>query len=213
VVGVERAMTVSERFAGAVGRLLERKVSRRSALSRAALAGSAFAVAPVRYMIRPGTAWAVLRPENCRTGLCTDGYTAFCCEIQHGDNRCPAGTYVAGWWKCTAYKGHGLCADAGVRYYIDCNRMPGSVFPGGCQCANGDCNRRRVDCNQFRYGQCNTQVAGTTEVVCRLVICQHPATVPGMNCNATQKVDDRTCGHEADCLKGLVVQPPAEGGA
>jgi hypothetical protein len=50
-------------------------------------------------------------------------------------------------------------------------------------------------------------------VVCRLVICQHPATVPGMNCNATQKVDDRTCGHEADCLKGLVVQPPAEGGA
>ena len=133
-------MSVSERFATAVGRLLERKVSRRSALSRAALAGSAFAVAPVRYMIRPGTAWAVLRPENCGSGLCTDGYTAFCCEIEHGNNRCPAGTYVAGWWKCTAYKGHGLCADAGVRYYIDCNRMPGTVFPGGCQCANGDCH-------------------------------------------------------------------------
>ena len=33
-----------------------------------------------------------------------------------------------------------------------------------------------------------------------------------MNCNATQKVDDRTCKHEADCLKGLAVQPPAEGG-
>ena len=128
-------MSVSERFAGAVGRLLERKVSRRSALSRAALAGSAFAVAPVRYMVRPGTAWAVLRPESCRTGLCTDGYTAFCCEIQHGDNRCPNGTYVAGWWKCTAYNGHGLCADDGVRYYIDCNRTPGTVFPGGCQCA------------------------------------------------------------------------------
>jgi hypothetical protein len=70
-----------------------------------------------------------------------------------------------------------------------------------------------VDCNHFRYGQCNTQVRGTTEVVCRLVICQHPASVPGMNCNATQKIDNRTCAHEADCLKGLVVQPPAEGGA
>jgi hypothetical protein len=213
MVGVERAMSVSERFATAAGRLLERKVSRRSALSRAALAGSAFAVAPVRYMIRPGTAWAVLRPENCRSGLCTDGYTAFCCEIQGGNNRCPVGTYVAGWWKCTAYNGHGLCSDAGVRYYIDCNRTPGTVFPGGCQCANGDCHRRRVDCNHFRYGQCNTQIGGTTEVVCRLVICQHPASVPGMNCNTTQKVDNRTCMHEADCLKGLVVQPPAEGGA
>jgi hypothetical protein len=213
VVGVERTMSVSERFAAAVGRLLERKLSRRSALSRAALAGSAFAVAPVRYMIRPGTAWAVLRPENCRSGLCTDGYTAFCCEIQRGNNTCPAGTYVAGWWKCAAYRGHGLCSDAGVRYYIDCNRMPGSVFPGGCQCANGNCANRRVDCNHFRYGQCNTQILGTTEVVCRLVICQHPATVPGMNCNATLKTDNQTCAHEANCLKGLVVQPPAEGGA
>ena len=55
---------------------------------------------------------------------------------------------------------------------------PGTRFPGGCQCANGDCHRRRVDCNHFRYGQCNTQVGGTTEVVCRLVICQNPATVP-----------------------------------
>ena len=64
--------------------------------------------------------------------------------------------------------------DQGVRYYIDCNRIPGHVFPGGCQCAHGDCNRRRVDCNHFRYGQCNTQVSGTTEVVCRLVICQTP---------------------------------------
>jgi hypothetical protein len=178
---MERSMSFAERFSSAVGRLLERKVSRRSALSRAALAGSAFAVAPVRYMIRPETAWGVLRPGDCGSGLCTDGYTA--------------------------------CADAGVRYYIDCNRVPGAAFPGGCQCANGDCGRRRVDCNHFRYGQCNTQVRGTTEVVCRLVICQHPATVPGMNCNATLKVDNQTCGHEADCLKGLVVQPPAEGGA
>ena len=144
----------------AVGRLLERKVSRRSALSRAALAGSAFAVAPVRYMIRPGTAWAVLQaPENCRTGLCTDGYTAFCCEIEHGDNRCPAGTYVAGWWKCTAYKGHGLCADAGVRYYIDCNRMPGHRVPGRLPVRQRRLQPPRVDCNHFRYGQCNTQVA------------------------------------------------------
>ena len=145
-------------------------------LARAAVAGSAFAVAPVRYLVRPGTAWGVIRRQDqCPPGArCNDGYTAFCCEIQHGDNRCPQGTYVAGWWKCTDYRGSGLCHDQGYRYYLDCNRNPGAQFPGGCQCANGDCGERCIDCNHFRYGQCNTQVHGTTEVVCRLVICQHP---------------------------------------
>jgi hypothetical protein len=203
------AMCVSS----AVGRLLERRLSRRRVLSRAALAGSAFAVAPARYLIRPGTAWAVIRPKDCKNGLCADGYTAFCCEIEHGRNSCPAGTYVAGWWKCTAYTGRGLCVDEGVRYYLDCNRIPGQVFPGGCQCARGDCSHRRVDCNHFRYGQCNPQIPGRTEVVCRLVICRHPASVPGLNCNATQKVDNRTCKHESDCLKGLAVQLPGGAGA
>jgi hypothetical protein len=206
-------VTLSERLATSLGALLERRTSRRGALARAAVAGSAFAVAPLRYLVRPGTAWAVVGPGDCPPGAkCNDGYTAFCCEIQNGLNRCPANTYVAGWWKCTQYTGTHLCHEQGVRYYIDCNRIPGQVFPGGCQCAHGDCGQRRVDCNQFRYGQCNTQVAGTTEVVCRLVICQNPATVPGMNCNGTEMVDDRTCVHEADCLEGLAVQLPGGGG-
>ena len=196
-----------------IGEILERRTSRRGALSRAAVAGAAFAVAPVRYLVRPGTAWAVLRPQDCGSGLCTDGYTAFCCEIERGNNTCPADTYIAGWWKCTSYRGGGLCHGMGARYYIDCNRIPGKVFPGGCQCARGDCARRRVDCNHFRYGQCNTQVVGTTEVVCRLVLCHNPATVPELNCNGTEMVDDRTCTHEADCLRGLAKQLPGGGGA
>jgi hypothetical protein len=202
-----------ERIASRIGRLLERRASRRGMLSRVALAGSAFAIAPVRYLMRPGTAWAVIRPGDCSSGLCTDGYTAFCCEIEHGRNTCPDGTYIAGWWKCSNYQGGGQCHEQGVRYYLDCNRIPGAQFPGGCQCAGGDCARRRVDCNNFRYGQCNTQIGGTTEVVCRLVICLHPAKVAGLNCNPTEKVDDNTCTHEADCLKGLAVQLPGGGGA
>ena len=198
----------------AMGEMLERRTSRRGALSKAAVAGAAFAVAPVRYLIRPGTAWAVISPQNCPPGSkCTDGWTAFCCEIEHGDNVCPPNTYIAGWWKCTNYRGNGLCQPRGVRYYIDCNRMPGTVFPGGCQCAGGDCGNRAVDCNHFRYGQCNTQITGTTEVVCRLVLCRNPATVPGLNCNGTEMVDDRTCIHEADCLHGLAKQQPGGGGA
>jgi hypothetical protein len=206
-------MSLAERVANRVGSLLERRVSRRGALARAAVAGSAFAVAPVRYLVRPGTAWAVIDPNRCASGLCTDGYTAFCCEIQRGHNRCPNGTYVAGWWKCTDYSGAGLCSREGVRYYIDCNRLPGRVFPGGCQCARGDCGRRRIDCNHFRYGQCNTQIEGTTEVVCRLVVCQHPSDVPQLSCNDTPMTDDLTCSHEADCLEGLAVRLPGGGGA
>jgi len=205
-------VSLSERLAAAAGRLLERRVSRRRALSRLTVAGAAFSVAPLRYLLRPGTAWAVLDPGSCSSGLCTDGYTAFCCEIEHGHNVCPRGTYIAGWWKCTSYQGAGTCHEEGVRYYIDCNRIPGHVFPGGCQCANGSCAHRRVDCNHFRYGQCNTQVAGTTEVVCRLVVCQSPATIPGWSCNSTEMVDDNTCAHEAGCLHGLAAALPGDGG-
>ncbi len=205
---------LSERLATSVGSLLERRLSRRSALSRAAVAGSAFAVAPVRYLVRPGTAEAVIKPQLCPpNSRCNDGYTAFCCEIERGLNTCPANTYVAGWWKCTDYRGSGLCNPQGVRYYVDCNRTPGQSFPGGCGCAQGDCHRRRVDCNHFRYGQCNTQVQGTTEVVCRLVICQSPATVPGFACNGTLMIDDNTCAHEAGCLKDLAVRLPGAEGA
>jgi hypothetical protein len=202
------------RISTAVGSLLERRTSRRGLLARAAVAGSAFAVAPVRYLVRPGTAEAVIMPVDCPPGaLCNDGYTAFCCEIEGGNNMCPENTYVAGWWKCTDYTGSGLCHGQGYRYYVDCNRMPGQVFPGGCQCASGDCNRRRVDCNHFRYGQCNTQISGTTEVVCRLVVCQHPAQVPGWGCNSTEMVDNRTCVHEAGCLEGLALPVTGGGGA
>ena len=206
-------MTIAQRLAESIGARLERRLSRRSAIARAEVAGSAMAVAPVRYLVRPGTALAVIDPNSCSRGLCTDGYTAFCCEIESGRNTCPNGTYVAGWWKCTSYQGGGLCNDVGVRYYLDCNRIPGQVFPGGCQCAHGDCHRRRVDCNHFRYGQCNTQVEGTTEVVCRLVICQNPATVVGLGCNGTLMIDDNTCVHDARCLRDLVVQLPGGGGA
>src|SRR5579875_3270742 len=147
-------------------------VGRRSFLLRVAVFGSALAAAPVRYLLYPGTALAaVVRPWECGSGLCTDGYTAFCCEInQGGANVCPEDTFAGGWWMCTDYRGRNLCADQGVRYYVDCNALPGVGFPGGCRCANGNCGERRVNCNVFRYGQCNTHIEGTTAVVCRMIV-------------------------------------------
>jgi hypothetical protein len=194
-------------------RVLESRFSRRTALTRIAVAGSALAVAPVRYLLYPGTALGVVVPGGCRDGLCTDGYTAFCCEIHQGLNTCPVGTFVGGWWMCTDYRGHQLCQGAGVRYYIDCNNLPGRPFPGGCRCANDDCSHRRQACNVFRYGQCNTHIKGTTTVVCRVVTCEKPSQIEGLNCNGTVMIDDRVCGHEAGCLEPVAVQLPGSGGA
>jgi hypothetical protein len=194
------------------GSLLERRTSRRGLLQRAALAGSAMAVAPLRYLLRPVNAWAVIGPGSCASGLCTDGYTAFCCEINHGKNVCPANTYVAGWWMCTAYTGHGLCAGQGTRYYMDCNHLPGTST--NCRCANDTCAERRADCNVFRYGQCNTQIGGVTAIACRLVVCEHPSTIDGFNCNSSPAVDNNTCSHDWSCLNaGLVKELPGAGGA
>jgi hypothetical protein len=203
---------VTERLVERASTALEGRTSRRGLLARAALVGSALSVGPLRYLLHPTTAWAVIGPGSCSRGLCTDGYTAFCCEINHGKNTCPPHTYTAGWWKCTAYRGKGLCSKENVRYYVDCNRKPGQHFPGGCHCAGNDCGKRRVDCNHFRYGQCNTQVGGTTEVACRVVTCQHPATISRFNCNRTLKIDNAVCGHEAGCLKQPAVQQLPGGG-
>jgi hypothetical protein len=196
---------------GASAAFLERRMSRRSALVRMAVAGSALSVAPLRYLLYPEPALAVIVPGSCHGGLCTDGYTAFCCEISGGLNQCPPGTFAGGWWMCTDYRGSRLCADQGVRYYVDCNRIPGQSFPGGCQCANGTCSQRRVNCNVFRYGQCNTHIRGTTEVVCRQITCTNPGLIPSLNCSRHVSVDNATCGHEAPCLSNAVQLPGAGG--
>lgn len=211
--GVSELEASALRLVDASALALEGRFSRRSALVRIAVAGSALCVAPLRYLLYPGTALAVVVPGSCGEGLCTDGYTAFCCEINQGLNDCPAGTFVGGWWMCTDYRGHQLCEGAGVRYYVDCNALPGRPFPGGCRCADGSCDKRRQACNVFRYGQCNTQVAGTTAVVCRVVTCKNPGTIAQYNCSTALMVDDAVCAHEAGCLEPVAVQLPGVGGA
>ena len=193
--------TASDRVVAASAALLERRFSRRGMLVRLAAAGSALTVAPLRYLLYPVSAEAAISPDRCASGLCTDGYTAFCCQISHGHNSCPTGTFTGGWWMCTDYPGRKLCAEEGVRFYVDCNALPGRRYPGGCQCANGDCGERKVNCNVFRYGQCNAQVEGVTPVVCRMVVCENPSAISELNCSASLAVDDAVCDHEAPCLE------------
>ena len=193
---------MSERVARRAGALLERGSSRRGFLGRVAAAGAAFSVAPIRYLVRPEPALAVVRrPGNCRRGRCArDGFTEFCCSIHGGRNSCPSRSFVGGWWKCTSYRGSELCDREGVRYYIDCNRKPRERC--GCKCGDNQCDCRRVCCNTFRYGQCNTQINAVTEVVCRVVSCKKPWEVDRWNCNRSPAYDNNTCDHEACCRCG-----------
>jgi hypothetical protein len=199
--GPAEGPTASDRVVAASAALLERRFSRRGLLVRLAAAGSALTVAPLRYLLYPVSAEAAISPDSCGSGLCTDGYTAFCCEINHGHNSCPTGTFTGGWWMCTDYPGRKLCSEQGVRFYVDCNALPGDHYPGGCHCANGNCGERRVNCNVFRYGQCNAQIEGVTAVVCRMVVCENPSAFSELNCSASVAVDDAVCDHEAPCLE------------
>lgn len=190
-------------------------VVRRSFLLRVAVVGSALAYAPLRYLLYPGSALAaVVGPWDCGSGSCAGGYTEFCCEINEGGvNACPTDTFAGGWWMCTDYAGRQLCSEQGVRYYVDCNALIHRRYPGGCRCANNSCDSRRIACNVFRYGQCNTDVPGTTAVVCRVVVCENPARIPELNCSAALAVDNAVCDHEAPCLEPAALELVGAGGA
>jgi hypothetical protein len=168
-------------------------VTRRSFLVRTAVVATALAANPLRYVLRPGTAYASVCGAD--GGSCGGGWTAFCCTIHGGRNTCPSGSYAAGWWKSD---NSAFCRGA-ARYYIDCNRSPGSSC--SCRCADGACDRRRVCCNVFRYGQCNTHIRGVTEVVCRVVTCMPPWEWDPA-CTTTVRTEPRTVTHTATCLPG-----------
>lgn len=187
------ARPIAVRVVDRLGRALAGKgMSRRRFLGRVAVVGSAMAVDPIRYTLKPGSAYA----QVCGSGAsCSSGWTAFCCTVNNGANTCPPGSYAAGWWRIDDSP---FCMGR-ARYVIDCNRSPSASC--SCRCADGGCDQRRVCCNNFRYGQCNTQVAGITEVVCRVVTCMAPWEWDA-SCNRTVRVDNRTRSHNSGCLPG-----------
>ncbi|MDQ1377598.1 MAG: hypothetical protein QOK20_3328 [Acidimicrobiaceae bacterium] len=177
--------------------LLANLTTRRSFIVRVAVAGSAMAVAPLRYLLRPGTAYAtVCGPDS----TCATGYTAMCCTVS-GTNRCPPGSFPGGWWKAD---NSGLCCGNTARYYIDCNMQCGQTCT--CHCATGSCDQRKSCCNQFRYGQCHQEIACSGPIVCRVVTC-NPPWMFDTTCTTDVKVDPNTAQHSAPCLPGSCSTP------
>jgi hypothetical protein len=211
---------VSTALVTAVGTWLNRRPSRREFLVRSALIGSALVVHPIRYLLRPGTAYELIAnltlTRECPPGaLCyADAYTEFCCTINDGVNECPAGTIAGGWWKAD-----GSIYCAGPRYYIDCVGLCTNCSTGcssgfcpdcdevpPCDCANGDCGNRRVGCKTFRYGQCHQDVGCVGRLSCRVVSCT-PAWLLDPACTTTSATDNRTANHSAPCLQEQATDP------
>jgi hypothetical protein len=200
---------LATRVTEAASGLLERRVGRRGFLSRAALAGSAVSVAPLRYLLRPVSAYAAIcgcANQQCDCGqACCDGYTEFCCTLS-GENKCPPGSVMAGWWKAD---GSGLCGPNTPRYYMDCNApASGPCGPSGvtattgtctCGCAGASCDHRWSCCTAFRYGQCNQQIPCVGPIICRVVTCTPPWQIDP-TCSTTVATDNFTRTHDAPCL-------------
>jgi hypothetical protein len=207
---------VSQWLVDKAASLLKSRSNRRDFLATTAVVGSALVVAPKKYILEPGTAYAAVcgcLGQECPCGslCCSDGYHEFCCTINNGLNSCPAGTFAGGWWKAD---GSVYCN--GPRYYIDCvgecsrcntDCSQGHYCPScdtlTCGCANGDCNNRRSGCRTFRYGQCHLEIGCSGRIACRVVSCT-PAWELDPTCTPSSATDNNTANHIADCL----INPP-----
>jgi hypothetical protein len=200
--------TLAERAVSAVSS----RMGRRGFLGRSAVVGSALAVAPAEFVLRPTSAYAAVcgcSGQSCACGSqCCDGYTEFCCTI-YGTNACPPDTVAGGWWKVD---GSGYCYGQ-ARYYIDCHRRCGSCGCGSsglcsgacantsCGCANGSCGNRKSGCTQFRYGNCNNGIRCLGPIVCRLVTFSKPWEVEPSCISGAVRVDNNTRNHNRPCIQ------------
>jgi hypothetical protein len=200
--------TLVERASG----FLESKLSRRSFINRSAYAGSAVAVgAGLDLMLKPATAYGLVC--SCGNGncgcdsTCCSGFSEFCCSVNGGYNYCPTDTVMGGWWKAdnSSYCG-------GPRYYMDCNATCGCQTGCGdgwgfcdtecdgtnCGCGPDGCDSYLTGCLQFRYGQCNQDIACIGRIVCRVVACVPPWEVDP-TCTTTNAEDDGTAEQNEPC--------------
>ena len=204
MTATESRTRLGDRVVAGVTKRIGRGVTRRGFLLRTAVFGSALAVNPLRYLLRPGSAYASLCGPDAS---CTSGWTAFCCTVNGGENACPPGSVPAGWWKAD----NSAFCHSGPRYYIDCNASCGTCGCGGsgvcaadcapcnCHCASGVCDERFTCCNEFRYGQCHQDLACVGPIVCRVVTCVAPWDFDA-TCTTTSATANATALHDAPCL-------------
>ncbi len=215
-------MTMSTALVTRAAAVLEGRLSRRSMINRSAFVGSAVAAGSgLDLALKPGTAYGAICScgnAGCSCGsTCCSGFSEFCCAVG-GANYCPENTVMGGWWVAdnSSYCG-------GPRYYMDCNSTctctagcsGGFPFcePGcdqtGCGCGSRGCDSFLQGCLQFRYGQCNQDVACMGRIVCRVVACVPPWTVDP-SCTTAVAVDNATAEQNESCWTPAPPAPPCD---
>ena len=213
-------MTLSTVMVNRASAFLGNRLSRRNLINRSAFVGSAVAVgAGLDLALKPGTAYGQICEcgnAGCGCGsTCCSGFSEFCCSVS-GYNYCPANTVMGGWWVAD---NSSYCN--GPRYYMDCNATcacdngcsSGFAFcePGcdvtGCGCGPAGCNSYLTGCLQFRYGQCNQNVACMGRIVCRVVACVPPWQVDP-TCTRAVAVDNATAEQNEPCWTPAPPAPP-----
>ena len=169
----------------AAGVLASEDSTRRDFLTRVAVFGAAFAARPVHSLLRPEPASASCPgPGGC------GGYSVFCCSLnKFGNNDCPDGTAVGGWWYADVSTF--TCA-TGKRFYLDCVGYCREDC-GACECYQGS----RVCCNN---GYTNCGRGGLLH--CRIVRCDTNPSLLWPECTVTGTQDQATCSHGNDCVGG-----------
>ena len=204
-------MSVTTELVARTARVLEARLSRRSLINRSAFVGSAVAIGSgLDLALKPTTAYGAICDcgnTGCGCGsTCCAGFSEFCCAVS-GYNFCPSDTVMGGWWVAdnSSYCG-------GPRYYMDCNSTcrcdngcsSGFPFcePGcdhtACGCGSRGCDSFLTGCLQFRYGQCNQNVACIGRIVCRVVACVPPWQVDP-SCTTAVAVDNATAEQNEPC--------------
>ena len=114
----------------------------------------------------------------------------------------------------------------GPRYYMDCNSTCacdagcGGGFPfcepgcddTACGCGSQGCDSFLTGCLQFRYGQCNQDVACMGRIVCRVVACVPPWEVDP-SCTTAVAVDNATAEQNEPCWTPAPPVPPCASAA
>jgi hypothetical protein len=214
-------MTISTTLVARTAGFLGTRLSRRGFINRSAFAGSAVAIgAGLDLALKPGTAYgAICSCGNAACGCgttCCSGFTDFCCSVNGGYNYCPTNSIMGGWWKAD---NSSFCG--GPRYYMDCNATcqcttgcgDGFNFCGtecdgtNCGCGPDGCGSYMTGCLQFRYGQCNQDVACMGRIVCRVVACIPPWEIDP-TCTTALAVDDGTAEQNVACWTTAPPSPP-----
>jgi ribosomal protein L24E len=214
-------VTFSTALVERTSEFLGSRLSRRSFINRSAFAGSAVVIgAGVDLALKPGTAYGAIcscGDAGCGCGsTCCSGFTDFCCSVNGGYNYCPTNSVMGGWWKADNST---FCG--GPRYYMDCNATcqcttgcsDGFPFCGtecdgtNCGCGPNGCDSYMTGCLQFRYGQCNQDVACMGRIVCRVVACIPPWEIDP-SCTTAVAVDNGTAEQTVACWTTAPPSPP-----